>query len=201
MPEIAQIVTTHAGLAGLPGYTSFFFFGDPINTATVNSALTNTYNFWNSVKPLLPTGWNASFGTDVNILDPASGDLIRVMGGTSPGSLTAAVSAPYASGIGCCVTWATAAVHGRKRLRGRTFIVPLQSAQYDSNGNIVDSSLTTIRAAAATLQGVANFGVWGRPRDADPDATPPVTALTGAWSAATAYSVRDKVAILRSRRG
>jgi hypothetical protein len=201
MGEVAQIITVQNGYTGAPGYSSHFFFGDPMSPSSVNSAVAAVRAYWFTIRTLMGGDWSASINLDVSILDEATGDLLRVQGATDPGAVAGPGSAGHAGGVGACSSWGTAAVHGTRRLRGRTFIVPLAANQYESNGTIVGSSLTQLRDATTTLAAVANFGVWGRPRDAYTDEDGDIhPALTGEWAACTSGTVKDKVAILRSRR-
>jgi hypothetical protein len=198
--EILQVVTVTTGYTGAPGYTNMYFFGDPVNDGQVTDEVAAVAAFWNSVKSHFPNTWAASIQSDCSVLDEASGDLIRVMSTVPPVISGGGLSSAYAAGVGCCVSWGTAAVHGTKRLRGRTFLVPLANNEYDTTGTIVDSNRAAIAAAAATLAADAGFGVYGRQRDAYTDEHGSHPALSGQWAGATSGTVRDKVAILRSRR-
>lgn len=200
MPELLQVRTVHTGYTGAPGYTNMYFFGDPMSPASVTTACTAVKAFWVAVASTFPSIWSCAIDGDLSVLDEATGDLIRTVAGSSTSATSGGGVSTHAGGVGACCTWTTSAVHGSRRLKGRTFMVPLCITAYEADGSLAPTYRTILSDAANTLRAVANFGVWGRPRDADPDAVPPVTALTGEWSGATASSVRDKVAILRSRR-
>jgi hypothetical protein len=92
--------------------------------------------------------------------------------------------------VGAVTKWVTGAVHGTRRLTGRTFIVPLGGGSYDSTGTLASSALSQIRSAATALVAQQDFGVWGRP----------VGGVNGLFSNALASNVRDHVAWLSSRR-
>jgi hypothetical protein len=92
--------------------------------------------------------------------------------------------------VGSCISWLTGAVHGTHQLRGRTFVVPLNSGSYDTDGSLTSTALNRARTAATALVASGEFGVWGRP----------VAGANGLWSQALASNVRDKIAVLRSRR-
>ena len=87
-------------------------------------------------------------------------------------------------------------------MQGRTFLVPLFGSAYDSNGSILNAYVTTIATAAEAMRTETGpaFGVWGRPRAADPDHVPPITARDGLWGPAVSSRVPDKTVILTSRR-
>lgn len=190
MGEIGRVVTTMTGFTGAPGYSAMHFFGDPFSPSTADDAVSAVRDFWQTCGNSMGGGWHASVNPDVQVLDEETGALIRVES-TSPPNITAGGDGlAYAAGVGAVVTWNTAAVHGSKQLRGRTFLVPLAGAKYENNGTILSSPLTDLRAAAATLAAVANFGVWGRP----------VAGAGGEWAGATGGTIRDHVAWLSSRR-
>lgn len=190
MAEVGQVRTILSGFTGAPGYCNMHFFGDPYSGATAASNVTAVVAFWNGVADRLAQGTTFAVQPDVHVFDEVTGALLRVES-TSPGAQSIfAPSGPYAAGVGAVATWNTAAVHGSKQLRGRTFIVPLDGGQYENNGTIGAIGLADIRAAVTTLGAIANFGVWGRPID----------GAGGEWSACTGGTVRDHVAWLSSRR-
>jgi hypothetical protein len=93
-----------------------------------------------------------------------------------------------------CVTWITAAIVNGRRVRGRTFLGPLSSGQMDSTGTPTGPALTHAAAFATawTDAGLTDTStcVWHRPVGGTGGSDH--TILTG--------SVRDKFAVLRSRR-
>jgi hypothetical protein len=189
MPNIFQIRSVINGFTGGPGYNQLYFDAGS-GTLGAQSATDAVMAFWSSLSVQMPSSVSIAVQNDVSKLDDSTGDLISVetvTGGTAgPGGS----SAPYAAGVGACISWTCAEVHLNHRLRGRTFVVPLASAGYQSDGTLVDSVKAAIQTNAATLNGHADFGIWGRP----------VNGLNGLFGHVQAVNVRDKVAILRSRR-
>jgi hypothetical protein len=108
------------------------------------------------------------------------------------------VGSVWSGPSGCCINWTTSAIippthpggsgHG---LRGRTFIIPIITSNYD-NGSLSSGFLTGARTSASTLVSAAgaNLRVWHRPKG----------GTGGIASAFTGSSVNDKAAVLRSRR-
>lgn len=190
MPEVGRIVTQLSGFTGGPGYSVMHFFGDPYSPSTAQDNVEDVAAFWNAVADRLATGTTFSVQPDVHVVDEASGALVRVETTTPPAQGIFAGGAAYSAGVGACASWNTAAVHGSKQLRGRTFIVPLAGDQYDTTGTIGSIGLADMRAAAGTLAAVANFGVYGRP----------IAGAGGEWAGCTGGTVRDHVAWLSSRR-
>lgn len=190
MPEIGRVQTITTGYAGAPGYTSHYFFGDPYSTSTAQDNVEDVAAFWNAIAVQFPSSWRFAVQPDVDVMDEVTGALIRSESTTPPAQSVFGDAAPYAGGVGAVTRWNTGAVHLTKHLRGRTFLVPLNSTKYDTDGTITANALTALRTATTTLAAVANFGVWGRP----------VGGSGGEWAGATGGTVRDHVAWLSTRR-
>lgn len=190
MPEVGKVITQLNGFTGGPGYSSHHFFGDPMSPSTCQDAVDDVGAFWNGMWGQMATGSSFSIQPDVHVFDEVTGALIRVETTTPPSQTASTAAGVYAAGVGAVATWTTATVHGSKQLKGRTFLVPLNAGAYEANGTIMGVALTPMRAAAATLAAVANFGVWGRPID----------GAGGNWGSATGGTVRDHIAWLSSRR-
>lgn len=190
MPELGKITTVLTGFQGGPGYSTMYFFGDPYSTSTAQDNVNHVAAFWNGMVTSMPGGTHFSVQPDVQVIDEATGALLRVES-TIPDSQTGnGPSGGYAAGVGFSVAWQTPAVHDGKTLRGRTFVVPLSGGNYDTSGTIVDSYLAVFRTVASDLAAVSNFGVWGRPK----------AGVGGLWSKATGATVRDQVSWLTTRR-
>ena len=157
------------------------------------AAITQAYNVLSQV---IPTG--------CSIVVPNSGDTIEdttgaLTGGwTSGGGGTVAGAAPAAAaaGVGGCIGWQTGGIvqgtKGPRRLRGRTFIVPLSSQVYEADGTILAASLDVLNTFATNLQAAGPLAVWHRPTKVAP--------ASGTSYGVLSHRVRDKVAFLSSRR-
>lgn len=198
-----------SGGVGLPGYTNFYWSSVGDNGATVPAdALTNTVAFWEAIKGVLPPNIRIDVDNNVDVLDAVTGELTGIITRTEGGNITPAANSAlegYSAPSGACITWATAGFVAGHRVRGRTFLVPLSKAVFDSQGSIQTGNLDTIRSAALGLYtlgvtGTAVMEIWHRPRKAKPLAVPPVVAAPGAEFAVTGHSVADKAAVLTSRR-
>lgn len=186
MPNIHQIRTVFSGLGGLPGYNQMYF--DAAGDAQDHSNYVRA--FWEAMTAVVPIGWKYTIDADVSTLNDSTGQLVSVEATvpliqSGPGG-----NASYTAGAGACVGWVCNEVHGSKRLRGRTFVVPLLGLAYDETGTIQTAALSGIRAAATALLTSGDFGVWGRP----------VNGANGLFGLAVATNTRDKVAWLSSRR-
>jgi hypothetical protein len=90
-----------------------------------------------------------------------------------------------------CINWITGSVIGRRRLRGRTFCVPVIGANFQSDGTVSDTVLSNFRvnASALVVAAATNFQVWHRP----------VGGTGGLNSDVVAATVNDRPQVLTSR--
>lgn len=129
-------------------------------------------------------------------IDDRTGALTGVWAGSGSGSITGAGGSASAAGVGACIGWTTGGIvngkKGPRKLRGRTFIVPLHNACYEANGTLVQGTLNNLTAFASALLAAGPLGVWHRP-------TTPGGSDGNSYSVLSS-KVRDKVAYLSSRR-
>lgn len=200
MSYIYKVTAAWTGFNGAPGYSNFFwqapgeFEGEPpINVA---DACNEVSFFLEGIKSLLPNAVRVTISSDVPALHADTGKMATVTtGGTFGPTIGTGGAGSYSGASGACVTYRTAGVRNGRRVRGRTFLVPLAAGAYDTDGTLNGSAITTLKTAAdgfLTITGSHKLGVWARP-------TAP-GASDGAWHEILSTSVADKVAILRSRR-
>jgi len=89
------------------------------------------------------------------------------------------------------VRWNTDSIVGGRRLKGRTFLLPIESVNYDSAGTLVTACLNNFQTAANTLEAVGKLLIWHRPQQGGSD---------GVVGPVTSATVPDRVAWLRTRR-
>lgn len=198
MAEILRVKINWTGFVGGPGYTNLYFrdFTEgATDQAMADGAVAKTKTFLTSVQNYLPTAVITGVDPTVDRLEETTGELQGFFT-TSPGAAVAGGQAGvYSAASGACISWGTNGVRNGRRIRGRTFIVPLGGSQYGSDGTLSDTMVTALRNAATALRaetGAGDLGIWARP-------TAP-GAADGVWYFATTSNVKDKVAILRSRR-
>lgn len=203
MTVLYKVKTTWSGFGGANGYTNLFFeTSDPI-TAGALAAVTNVGLFWYALKSYVPSTVTWTVDPSVETINDEDGSLNSIVDSGFTGSPnTANGSGSYGAPAGAAISWQTGAVYGGHRVIGRTFIVPLAAASYDSAGALSGTARTGINSAATALRTATGptLGVWSRPVHADPFATPPVAGRAGRWFPSTSSSVAAKVAVLRSRR-
>lgn len=178
---------------GAPGYINLYE-----TSAVVDHTPYRT--FFNALAALFPTGLTLTF--------PGSGDIINEGTGAIVGAWTVAAPAPvigsgagnYAGGAGAVVDWLTSGVVAGRRPMGRTFLVPITTTFFDTNGSLSAAAISTILAAAQAM--IASLGptflVWSRPFPGGPGGDPP--SRLGTVNPVTSARVPDLAATLRSRR-
>lgn len=190
---------TWSGFSGGPGLSTFYALGSNAQQFADGIRTFLQIGIANGALGSLPTGVKIVPDSFVDMIEETDGALDSAVGITAPADLNGATAGGYGSPMGLCVTWGTGALvtgpSGRpRRLRGRTFLVPLAGADFDTDGTFSNTKLTTLRNAANTyLGGTWQPCVWSRP-------WPNAAANNGQAAAILNASVRDKAAILTSRR-
>lgn len=169
------------------------FAGDnPLNSvAAIKGAV-------DALAPILPVGVSITTPATGDTIEDTTGSLVNTWSATGGGITAGAASTDRAAaGVGGCISWYTGGIvvgaggKGR-RLRGRTFIAPIQVDYFDTNGTLRDNCLTAINAFGTQLQAAGPLAVWHRPST--------VGGSNGTSYGVLSHRVRDKVAVLRSRR-
>jgi hypothetical protein len=143
--------------------------------------------------------WKDPIPAGIVLTYPGVGDVVQIDTGivdatwtaTPPATTVGVGAGAYAGRVGVCVNWITGSVIGRRRLRGRTFCVPIIGANFEADGTIGSTVLSNFRANAATLVTAAatNFKVWHRP----------IGGTGGLVSDVVASTVADRPQVLTSR--
>lgn len=188
MATVARISVSWQGWPGAPGVSQFY-----ASTSSLQATVDALRAFFQAQNTLIPTGLTITVPGSGDTLDDATGNLVGTWSVTTPPVIvTGSGAGAYAGNAGAVVHWLTAAVINGRRLRGRTFMVPLVASAYDTSGSISTAALATITGAANTLLS-ATLGfllVWHRP-------VPPAAGSTAAYNA---VRVPDLAVSLRSRR-
>ena len=195
MADLDRAYVTWTAAPGLPGVS--VFYATP--GGSVAAALRT---FFAALAGILPI--------NLSIQVPSSGDTIDDETGHLTGSWTGAGGAPvigtansvYTAPTGIAVRWNTNGIVGTRRLRGRTFLVPIGGTFSTQQGTWGATTVSTVQTAANGLvaAGTGHFSVWSRPIEADETASPPIAGRLGSSSPVVSATVTSKVAILASRR-
>ena len=183
MPAILQLVVRMDGWPGAPGFMTFY--GDAGG------------GFQADVKAFVDTATNAcpsnitfTVPNEGNVIDDATGTITSTWSEGTAATFTGGTGGTFSAASGAVINWLTNTFVSGRRLRGKTFLVPLASAAYDTDGTIGSTSLAPLRAAADALVAGGNIVVWHRP----------VGGAGGSSAPAVNAAVPDRVAILTSRR-
>lgn len=205
MAILARLNVAWQNWPGAPGLTQLYF--DDTSSMQTNADAVRA--FFEAVKALIPTL--------TTITVPGSGDRIDAADGsiqgswsiaTPPALVTATGAGAYAGNAGAVVHWTTSGIVAGRRVRGRSFLVPIVSTAFETNGSLTSAALTTLTTAANTLitATTPNFKVWSRPVKAhteyDKKTGQPTAVAARAGSGVTVNGQRipDLAVSLRSRR-
>lgn len=190
---ITRITAVWTGFRGAPGYSNFYFGGEPADASAAEECATAVRTFFTNISAALPESIRIGVQGTAEIIDEANGQITGQVDFDAPNGAAGGGGADYSAASGAVVNWNTAGYRNGRRIRGRTFLVPLSSISYDGQGDLDNTALTTLRNAAGVLAGGTTampFVVWSRPVGGAGGSAEPVTGAT----------VPDLGAILRSRR-
>lgn len=185
MPDLRKIPVVWNGLTGLPG-VSVFYSADPDDPTVALGA------FFSAISNRFPNGLTWSCAGSGDTVDVATGVLTGSWTGGTPFSQSGSGGATaYAAGCGAYVKWGTPLVVDGRRVKGRTFLAPILTSEYQSDGTITSACLTTLQTAANTLEATGLLVVWHRPSPG---------GSNGIAATIDSATVPDQVTSLRSRR-
>lgn len=190
---ITRVTAVWTGFPGAPGYSNFFFsaFG---GGDLVDLEVERVRSFFTNLGSAVPSSVTVQVQQEAAILDDDDGSLISYALATdNPSPVEFVGDSDYSGASGAAVTWNTETVNRGRRVRGRTFVVPLSIQAYDSDGTLSSSALNSLNAAGEALIGDGDgpqFVVWSRPQGGGGGVAAPVVS----------HRVADRVAVLRSRR-
>jgi hypothetical protein len=153
--------------------------------AAIKSALTAS-------AALFPSGMNITVPNSGDTIDDADGELTGVWTSSGGGTVGGTTVGVTVLGVGACITWHTGAIVDGRRLRGRTFLVPLAATVWEANGTFSAGALASLKVLSDALMATGGLGVWHRPT------TP--GGIDGTSSSVLSNTITDKPAILTSRR-
>lgn len=191
------------GFPGAPGYSNFFFstdggfwdggiIGDNAQAAAEDAALSVNTAF-GRITNLLPAGVTISREAEAPVIDSATGETVGLIDLPGTPAREGAGTGGYSGPSGAVVNWRTTDYRFGRRIRGRTFLVPLDGSAYEDDGTLTDDALSDLRGFGNDIidvGGGTEFGVWSRPRNGS----------GGVFATVTGSNVPDLAAVLRSRR-
>lgn len=183
-----------SGFSGAPGYTILHFDAPTEPTvAGAQAVYDNAYAFIGGISSLLPSVVSITLENNVEVIDQTTNELTNVLSVVAKSAHVGTTTGGFSSATGACIIWETGEVRNGRRVRGRSFIVPMAGTHYDVDGTLKTTALTDLQDAAAVLTGGGfSFGVLARPTA--------VGAADGSFHTASSGRISDKTAVLRSRR-
>lgn len=198
-----------SGFPGGPGLSVFHFGGFPyeeFSQANANAAVAKVDAFIQVLKAHIPYQSSLETLGDVEQIDVTSGELLGILTATPAAAAvsTQSLGQKYTAASGAVINWKTNEIRRGRRMRGRTFLVPLGISVVENNGSLDPTFITGMSTAAANLRATttgASLLVYGRPTPlAGIDTDGPQNANDGVAGVAIAHSIPDMAAVLRSRR-
>lgn len=179
---------------------------------SVKGLAVNVLHFAGDVGPPNPTAIQAAYaalapvlGVGVSVRVANSGDVIEDTTGDIDSVWTGTVTTPtigvgsadkVVAGAGMCVNWHTGGIvsgaHGSYKLKGRTFLVPLNPSYFENDGTPSTNLLTAVDDFATALQSSGPLAVWKRPHT--------VGGANGNSYGVIAHKIADRASFLTSRR-
>jgi len=185
-----RYVPEWTGFSGAPGYTVLHFnvAEDPSDVSAIAAAVAG---FFGDLAALIPTNTTITYPGEMTIHNDGG----TLTGATSvnvvPAPTDCTGTAAYSAVSGARVTWETGSIVAGRRIRGRSFLVPLVVTQYSNDGTLTPFCVTSLQAAgtdmiAALTAAGCQLVVW--------------SPTTSTISNVTSCSIPDQATVLRSRR-
>lgn len=189
---VSAVQVVWSGWTGGPGVSTLHFDDLRGEESTTLTAVHAYYTAWTGGASAtnLPSVVRIDVNPVIETFDEVTGDLEAVTSGTKPPQIVGARADSFSASTGACVTWRTGLIHNGKRVRGRTFHVPLATTTFEIDGTLAAAFLTTLSTANANFIAAAHPVIWSRP----------VSGTGGAFGLVVAGTVSDKTAMLTSRR-
>lgn len=198
MTDLARVTINWTGFPGAPGYTNLYFApaaGGTVNQAVVDAAAAKAHNWLTAWISTIPPVATVTVDPTVETIAYENGELTGFWAATPGAGRVGTGASTYSAPAGACVSWYTAGIRNGRKIRGRSFMVPLATTAYDTTGTLDATRLTSWKTATTTLianTDAAKLAVWSRPSSSG--------ATDGIAYDVISYQIPDKSAILTSRR-
>lgn len=168
-----------------PGLTTFYRDDSVTSVADI-------LTLFGSLANKFPPGITWTVPSEVDVMDASTGILTggasMAGGGTQ---VSTGTDTRFAAGVGARIVWGTTTVIGGRRVKGSSFLVPLEGYCYAADGTLDATNASQIQTAVNTFVSGGDTVIWHRPSPGGSD---------GAQCPVTSGTVPDKVSTLRSRR-
>lgn len=195
--DIYRVTARWSGFPGAPGYSAFHFASGFLDGGLLGdeaeSLALRVRSAFDSLSSRLPDSVSVQVEPTVEVIDSDTG-MIQSFEEVDAGSaVSGGTGQNFAGPVGGVINWRTNDVRNGRRIRGRTFIVPLASGAYEEDGTLEFAYRSDLQDFADVMRGgvgEGDLGVWSRP----------VNGSGGVFATVTSASVPDMAAVLRSRR-
>jgi hypothetical protein len=181
MVDLNQYRVVWTGALGMPGVSTFYSEG------SAAPLLAKLKTLFEALKTSIPNIVTITYPGGGNVIDSVTGQAKATWTATAPAPTVCTASGTYQGPTGAVINWNTGVFTNGRRLRGRTFVVPLANGAYGADGRLTPSNVTSFTAAAnAAVGGTDGMVVYSSAH-----------RLDGVVTSATVPSIS---AVLRSRR-
>lgn len=190
MTSLIRHTAVWEGTVGLPGYTNLYHSVTDGVAASAASGHAQVREFFSQIVGAIPGEVTVTVDPVYAVLEDVTGELISEGTVASPSQVVQGTNgAGFSSQVGVLVEWVTGVYVGGRKLRGRTYLVPL-AGQFDADGTLSSGGLALVTDATEFIWSSAvDFRVWHRP----------VAGAGGSSEAIIGSVVRDQACVLRSR--
>lgn len=188
-----QLTFRWNGFTGSPGYTRMKFLGE-LTQADANTAAANMRTFLAAaLATFAPAGSSITCDSTVQLYDGSGLQTGELALTSIPSAIAPTGAGTYAGGAGAVVNWLTSAFHLGRKVRGRTFLVPLTGTAFQADGTLATAYQSTLQTAANNFAISSPTPAVFSQKHVGGSTQSMIAVITGA-------TVPDRTAILRSRR-
>lgn len=194
MATIVRIQAVWTGFQGGPGYTHWYGISDGDSGAAAAALAVRMRAFFDGIKGLIPTNVDIKVQRVYQVINDVNGNITsEAQLAADPVLVSGTAAGVYSAASGAVMNWETGHFNANgRRVRGRTYLVPLSSTAMENDGTLSSTAFNALQAAGtAALGGTGSLGVWTRPSPGGSD---------GTFNIAISALIKDKVAVLTSRR-
>lgn len=185
MTDLDRAVVRWSGFVGAPGFSIWH----ALPGGSVAAALRD---FYFDIRLYIPSTVSIDVPDSGDTIDDATGAITGSWSSAANPVVTCTGSGNYSAASGGLVQLRANAIIEGRRLRGRSFLVPLIGGAYDAAGQLGGAAKSAIGAALNGLvaDSADHLVVWSRP----------TTGRAGSHGIVTSAEISPKVTVLRSRR-
>lgn len=175
---------------------SVFHFADGTQP-TIQAAVHALRTAFQTINRYIPDDITLNFPAEFVRVDARTGQTTEFLNLVPPASVVGGVSGGWAAGAGARLVYATDTVARGRRVRGATYLVPMASSVFGTNGQVTPTVIGEVTSAwqqfiaDATAAGT-HLGVLSRPISGEPG--------TGFFARVTGVAVSPRAATLRGRK-